>query len=307
MKMPWDRAPKPEPAPVKERVPGEQSFVTRHSIKPKGEDKESAQYPGISGKGAEKAQERSKELLDMLEKAPKGAVMFIAGASELIRTKSTGEAYGDGMKDLLEGRDDIEVITRSQIMEDGAPEGYTNAVKQITDRIAANPDKKFVVDFPLYLKGLSASHFVEADGKTLKPYFVKMGEQYGDDEYVQVAAWLHTRGKMPEGEPQGPDPVAIAEGIEDSLKRLREFGKKQLGDRPLIVGMVGHSWLVDAFLLQAALGEITEEGFHRMTGGRKMIKETEAGFVEIDDNDMVRVSYRGNNFKRELNKQSYEG
>ncbi|MFH0854021.1 MAG: hypothetical protein V1891_00810 [bacterium] len=58
-----------------EKIGGE-FFAARHTIKPKGEDKESLEYKGASEKGVELGRERAKEVLEILEKSNEGTVRY---------------------------------------------------------------------------------------------------------------------------------------------------------------------------------------------------------------------------------------
>lgn len=305
-------APVPTPADKGPEV----SVVTRHSKKPdksatEGPTAASARYPGISEAGVELARERAKEILGMVEKAPKGAVLFIGGASELVRTASTAEVYGDELEKLVEGRTDVEVISRKRISEyakaEGAP-GYTNIVKEITERVDRFPGRTFVVDFPLFLKGMSASAFVEItreDGKVKEgatpPYFAKLMSKHGGDQYLQLREWIETGGVMEEDGERlvGPRPEEIVAGHAKALERLRAFAEKQVPGRPVIIGVVGHSWWMDALLVFAAKGTLDAASLDEVDGGKDIISETEAGTITIQDG-RVRVQYRGKTFEREL-------
>jgi hypothetical protein len=285
----------------------EQGFFSRHSVKPKGEDKESSEYPGISEKGVEKARERAKELLTMIENAPAGAVMLISGGSELVRTKSTGEVYGEGLRDLAKGRSDLRVITREEIQTNSLSEwgaGMTDVVESIASEIKANPDKKFVIDFPLFMKGMTAAPFFNVKTGELKPYFKALDARFGSDEYAQLRHWIDTDGApLEEGGEVGPSPSDIARGQEESMQRLRAFAERQIGNRPLIVGLVGHSWAADAFLLQAARGKIDAEGLDTIADGKGLIDTTELGTIALHEG-IVTVTYRGNKYSRTLEEVS---
>lgn len=278
---------------------GEQGFFSRHSVKPKGEDKESAKYEGISEKGVEKARERAKELLTMIEQAPAGAVMFIGGASELARTKSTAEVYGAGLTELVKDREDVVVLGTEQLKWASAGgSGMTKTIETIAEYVKENPDKKFVVDAPLFMKGMAAAPFFDTKTGDVKPYFKALDAKFAGDEYAQLRHWVDTNGApLEEGGEAGPLPEDIARGQKESMERLRAFAKQYVGDRPLIIGLVGHSWWADVFLLEAARGKIDAEGLDELAAGKGLIDTTELGTVTIQGGK-VTVKYRGKAYER---------
>ena len=54
-------------------------FITRHSIKPTANDKESEKYKGLSHKGVDLARVRAKDIIQDMEEAEAGTVMFLGG------------------------------------------------------------------------------------------------------------------------------------------------------------------------------------------------------------------------------------
>lgn len=268
-------------------------FITRHSKKPKGEDLESTRYPGVSEKGVELTEERAKELAEMIKKSEPGSVIFISGGTEMIRTKSTAEAYGDKLKDLMEDREDVVVMTRSEIQEGARGKGYSKAVGEIVSEIKANPDKKIVVDFPLFLKELSPvlGGFFDKNGKPT-PWAAEIIKRNNGDEYTAFRDWLQTKESA--GDVKNSNPEDMAKKYKKALERLHEFAKDKIGDRPLVVGAVGHSWYIDAFLTYMVEGKVDLESFDKVTGGG-IIKETEMAQITIEG-EKTRVNYRGKEF-----------
>jgi hypothetical protein len=269
----------------------EKFFVTRHSKKPKGEDIESSDYPGISEKGVELAKERAQEIESFLEQQDTGTVMFIGGGSEIARTKSTAEAYGDAVKELSKEKKDILVITKDEIISEGAPTGYTKAIEKIVEKIKLNPDKKVVVDYPLFLKELSPARWFDEKGN-LSPYAAELLKRNNDDEYETTKDWIRTGGQIENL--QGPNPSTVAEGYKKALLRLQEFAKQFIGDRSLVVGVVGHSMDIDVFATQLAKGKIDVQGFEEVTRGQ-LVKETEMATIKMDK-DKITLSYRNQDF-----------
>lgn len=259
----------------------EKFFAARHSIKPKGEDIESAEYKGISEKGEDLARERAREVLEILEKAENGTVMFLGGATEQIRTKSTGRVFGDEAKRIVkEGNKEIIVLTEEDIIDKG--KGPSQAVAEVVKKIDTNPDKKIVISFPLRLKGFSMADdewFVKDGGWPTDFTKVLMKESNFND-LVALKKWIEGQGVL--GNLKGPDPTAVAEKQLESIKRLQEFAKSQIGDRPLIVGSIGHAWNLDALAIYLANnGKVDLEGLAKVGG--ESIKETQMVKIEIKD------------------------
>jgi len=270
-------------------------FVTRHSKKPKGEDIESSDYPGISEKGVELAKERAKEIESFLEQQGAGAVLFIGGGSEIPRTKSTAEAYGDAIKELAKEKEDILVITKDEIGSEGAPSGYTKAIEKIAEKIKSNPDKKVVIDYPFFLKELSPARWFDEKGN-LSPYAAELLKRNDGNEYEMTKDWIQTGGQIENL--QGPNPMAVAESYKHALLRLQKFAERFIEGRPVIIGVVGHSMDIDVFATQLAKGKIDIQGFEEVTQGQ-LIKETEMATINIDE-DKITLSYRNRDFTFEI-------
>jgi hypothetical protein len=267
-------------------------FGTRHSIKPKGEDREST-YKGISENGEQLSRERARDLVTLAERAPEGAVIFIGGASDQIRTKSTAEVYGEEIKKIVaEENKDIAVFNREDIAD--SQKGYSKIVEELVEKINSDQTKKVIIDFPMFLKEFSIGDgkFLNTSGK-LTDFSNKLLELGGNEEGA-LKKWIEN-GNVIDGI-KGPEPKAIAEEQFRGIKRLFEFAKKNIGqERPIIIGFVGHSWVLDVLAVYLANGgEITMEGFEK-TGG-SMIKETE--IVELSlENGKEKLKYRGKEYE----------
>lgn len=264
-------------------------FLTRHSIKPKGEDVESEEYKGISKKGVELARNSAKNILDDIERTPKGAVIFLGGASDEIRTRSTAEVYGDELKRLLADKEDYMVITRGDITKG---KGYSAMAKQVKEMVDANPDKRIIVDIPMFMKEFSLKRkgWLTKEGKPA-PYLTKLIERHKGNEYEAMKDWLTTQGK--EGELRGPAPEDIAKSYEKGINRLEKFAKRYIGDRPYVTGLVGHSFEADAYLTYlAGDGKVDLSTFEKVSSGKGMIKETEMASVRVTP-EITTITYRG--------------
>ena len=261
----------------------EGDYFSRHSIKPKGADLESSEFSGISEKGVELAKERSKEIIGNLETTEFGTVMILGGVSEVPRTKSTAMVYGQEIKKYLleQGRNDVIVFLPEDLDE---VEGYTNKVKFLTEKIKANPDKKIILDFPLFIKEFSLKdRWIDEKGNFLE-YTKELLKRNGNNEEAAMKDWFDNQGRI--GDLLGPNPEEVAEQQLTGLERLREFAKKYISDRPLIIGSVGHSWNLDAVAVYLANnGKISREAFEKMEA--KMIGETK--MITISERDGKQV------------------
>jgi len=272
-------------------------FAARHTIKPKGDDQESAEYKGASEKGVELGKERAKEVLRLLENAKDGTVVFISGASEAIRTKSLGNILGDEMKRIVqeEGRDDMIVMTPEDIApkEFKNSKGYTDMVRETTEKIEANPDKKIIVEFPMFLKqfALGRERWVDENGNFTE-YTQSVLAKHNNDQTEALKDWIKNEGQL--GELKGPNPTKVAEEHLEGIKRLQEFAQRHIPDRPLIIGAAGHSWNLDALAVYLAnKGKVDIEGFEKVGG--EMIKDAELARVEID-NGKSKLVYKEQEF-----------
>lgn len=273
-----------------------ESFFSRHSIKPKGADTESEEFKGISEGGVEKARERAQEVLDMIDQMKDGSVVFLGGATDAIRTHSTAKVYGEEAKEILtkEGRDDILVITDNDLK--GEPGSGYKAIDAAMEMVNNNKDKKILIDTPLFIKEFGMSHWTNEQGG-LSDFANELLKTNPDDSAC-ISAWFANKGEMegPNGPLHGPNPTEIAEGHIKGIERLKEFADKFIKDRPVTIGVVGHSWNLDALATYLANdGEITPEGFEKIGG--KIIAETQIGKIEISEDGQAKLLYGGKEYE----------
>ncbi len=265
----------------------EGNFFTRHSMRPKEGDQESPDFEGVSEKGVELAKQRASEILESLEQSESGTIMFLGGTSEIARTKSTALIYGNEIQSIVseQKRNDILVFVPKDLEN---IEGYSNKVDYLVKQIIANPEKKIVIDFPLFIKEFSfVGDFTTDDGKWTK-YTRKMLKRCGGDSEKFLRDWLDNQGVI--GDLKGPNPKEIAEKQLAGLNRLREFAEKYISGRPLIIGSVGHSWSLDALAVYLAnKGDVTAEAFDKIKA--KMIGETE--MIKLTQKDGKQVLQYG--------------
>ena len=281
----------------------EKFFAARHSIKPKGEDIESTEYKDISEKGEELARVKAREVLEFLENAESGTIMFLGGATEQIRTKSTGRVFGDEIKKIVkEENKEVVVLTEEDIID--KEKGPLQTVAEVVKKIEANPDKKFVISFPLRLKGFSTvdDEWFVKDGGWPTDFTKALMKESNFNDSVALKKWIEGQGVL--GDLKGPNPTTVAEAQLKSIKRLQEFAKKQIGGRPLIVGNVGHAWYLDALAIYLANnGKVDLEGLAKIGG--ESIKETQMVKVEIKDGQ-AKVIYNNQEFLLEEEKKDVD-
>jgi hypothetical protein len=261
----------------------EGDFFSRHSVKPKGEDLESSGFAGISEKGVKLAKERAHEILSNLERLENGTIMFIGGTSEVPRTKSSALVYGQEIKKLIleQGRDDI--ISFLPVDLDKI-EGYTNKVNFLVEQIKANPERKIILDFPLFIKEFSLKDRWTDEKGNLSEYTKELLKRNENNEEEAMKDWFDNQGRI--NDLIGPNPEDIAEQQLTGIERLREFAKKYISDRPMVIGSVGHSWNLDAVAVYLANnGEINKESFEKMKA--KMIGETKMIKISKQDGKQV--------------------
>lgn len=271
-----------------------EGFIARHSTSAK-HGKPDSVYTSLTPEGVERARQHARtELVALISAAPDGAVLFIGGASDQLRTAETGEIYGEELNAMsMEGSpalQNVEVITKEDIelashvhYEDVArsaartpsvslddtqtilnQRAFTQALAQVEEYIRENPDKKIVIDFPMRLWGFSYGHRSKNPDGT-------WGEQRWTDPKTGKANAFFTKLLKDHGDDNNAAGQAWIKSWGE-YKGLQgptalDIAKQYLGgmkrlqefatkhtDRPLILGGVGHSWDVDAVATYLALG-----------------------------------------------------
>lgn len=266
----------------------EGDWFTRHSLKPNGNNPEAPDFPGISEKGIELAKGKAQEILNSLQEQENGTVMLISGVSDKPRTRSTAAIYGQEIKNLirLQKIDDVIIFLPEDLDN---IEGYTNKVDFLVKQINENPDKKIILDIPLLIRELSLQKRWSGKEGDISEYEKELMRRNNDDEEEALKEWFDTRGRV--DNLVGPSPTEAAKQQLAGVERLREFAKKYIMDRPLIIGSVGHSWDLDAVaVFLANNGDVTSEAFEKIKAN--MIGET--GMIKISKRDGKQVLEYGN-------------
>lgn len=267
---------------------GMEYWVTRHSKSGKGIESS----PGLSEQGVEMAKERAKTIVELIENSREGSVILYGGVTSEPRTRSTMELYADEAEKILKEHGETACfIKKEDIKEQADQSGYLRTANEIASQINAVPEEKVVIELPLFLKEFSMDRYLyEEDGKTVKPEWQKLLDKHGKDYTAAIEDWFND----PELS-KVIDPEEMARGCMKAMQRLGEFSKKFFPVRPVKIGFVGHSFLIDALLTYIANdGKISSDGFKKIGGD--VVKETELATIEFDGNDGLHLRYRNKDF-----------
>lgn len=298
----------------------ERYFVTRHARPARDkslEDPVSRQYPDLTEKGVEQTRAKAKgQIADMIRNAPERAVIIIGATSDQPRTKQTAELYGDALAEYQHEtkKEDVTVITKQQIEKmvsenartqdktEGAfmPGQIMIVVRRIQELIASNPGKKVVIDYPLMVKQLAykfENRWTDENGNKTE-YFSEILKKHNNNHADAGKDWIANGGKLTLDDGRiiyGPLPEKVAKEYLQGIRRLRSFAEKYVGNRPLIVGEVGHQWDMDALITYlASQGKVNKDTFEAVTGG-EIAGETEMTEFVLSDRG-VHLKYRGKDF-----------
>lgn len=265
-------------------------WLTRHSKSGKGVD----DAPGLSQEGVDLARERAKTIAELVNNSVKGSVIFYGGVTSAPRTRSTAEIYVDEVENTLneEGAEGVRFIKKEEIKEDAEKSGYLATARSIASEADRNPDEKVVIELPLFLKEFSMEKYLcEEDGVTVKPEWQALLDKYGKDYTGAIREWFDNKnGSI--------DPKQMAEEYLSGMRRLADFSRRFFPNRPLKIGLVGHSFIVDALLTYIANNnEISSEGFDKIGGD--VVAETELATIQFDENGSPILNYRGQTFSQE--------
>lgn len=279
-------------------------FILRHSDKPDEKNPESQTHPGLSEKGVEKAKEqKAREIKEIIDNAPDRALIYIGGATELARTKSTAIAAGEGLKTLYENDETVLVLIKEEILNQAGKTGsISSAIKKIIEIVESdeNKNKKIVVDFPLFVKELSFDRRWDAKKDNFE-YYDYLDKKYGDNEEGAFEEWSHTKGENIEGS-EGPNPETVAEEYLFGLDRLHEFAKKYFPERPVVIGAVSHRWDLDAAILKLITGEVSPKSLKEISD-EKLTDTTEGATITIGG-DQIKIVWRGKEFEVKIEEQN---
>lgn len=274
---------------------------------------ESPDYPGLTLEGVEEAREKAVcEILPIIENSIPGSVTFLAAVSELERTRSTANVFSDAMAEEISGKEiDILLISRNEIKKIAAEEkSFSGIVDRLKKIISENKDRKIIIDFPLFLKGLSMVETKDTeavkvhrkglitlekseDGRELENLTPDANDLYKEKNYDE-AEFLKTLVEA--GKARDLDPEKIALGFQGSINKAVDLFRRQIDNsRPLGVIAVGSSgWLEWLAIYLANKGKIDQEGLRQVYSG-KNLAESEFYTVGFEP-DKTEISIRDKKF-----------
>lgn len=273
----------------------ERYFFARHGERTdKSSNPESEKYKGITESGLEKIKENTEKIRQMIDNASPNAVVNIGGSSEEDRTRSTADAIGDYLSESYSEDPNTITITRHQITIQKESGEMPDTISYITHQIENNPDKRIIISYPLFLKEFSIRpHF--RDQNTGKTTDLTNDLYKAAQENEQAATHILMGGEGSQNIDFPVSPQQLADKQKKGLQRLREFSRRFIKDREIIIGFVGHAWDLDALASDLAnQGQADYEGFIK-SGGQE-IEQAEVGIVDIKEGKTV-FSYRDQEFK----------
>lgn len=278
-------------------------FGTRHSDKIK-ENKgliESEKYPGLTAIEGIRLAEKTvhEQLKPMIDQLPANAIMAILGASDQIRTKSTVEIYGDELKKCYQNDEKVSVKARSDINKMKEPE--SKVLNKIVEEINQNPDKKFIIDYPMFIKEFAMEgRWVDEKGE-YTPFCKELLKATNDDNDLAILKWVESNGEF--HDIKGPKPEEVAQSYKKGFERLREFAGKQVPDRHVYIGGVGHGWDMDAFVAYMSHGKVDMDTIKEIMGkNQKGIEQTEPFYFKVEE-DKIKSNYRGRDYELQINNE----
>ncbi len=278
-----------------EAEPSTEYWLTRHSKS--GEGVESS--PGLSEQGVELAKERAKTIAELVKSSENGTVIFYGGVSSTDRTRSTMELYTDEVEKILkESGENVSFIKKEEIKEQADQSGYLKTANEIASRINNAPNDKVVIELPLFLKEFSMEGYLyEEDGITVKPEWQKLLDKHGKNYSAAIKEWFGNSEVN-----IAVDPGEMAKKYLSGIQRLADFSRRFFPDRPMKIGLMGHSFLIDALLTYIANNKnVSPEGFDKIGGNA--VQETELSTIEFDKNNNPVLGYRGKKFSQELSEE----
>ena len=263
-------------------------WVTRHSLSGKGVE----ESPGLSPEGVDLARERAKSIAELIKNSEEGSVIFYGGVTSAPRTRSTMELYADEVEQILtEEGVQARFIKKEDIKERADESGYLRTAKELAGSIDSAPNEKVMIELPMFLKEFSMEKYLcEEDGVTVKPLWQALLDKHGKNYSEAIKDWFSNAELR-----DSVDPEAMAKDCMAGMERLGDFARRFIANRPVKIGFVGHSFIIDALLTYIANGGIvTSEGFGEIGGD--VVKETELSTIEFDQDGKLHLQYRGNDF-----------
>lgn len=275
------------------------------------EKKESSEYPGLTVEGVTEASEKAKkEILPIIEESAPGTVTFLGATSELERTRSTANVFSDAIAENIED-ENILLIGRNEIKEIYAEtKSLSGVVDHLKTVIDENTDKKIIIDFPLFLKGLSMTETRDTktgkirrkglitlekseSGREIENLTPDANDLYKEKNYDE-AEFLKTL--IESGKEKGLDPATIAECFRKSTDSLMNFFRKNFDQQKHlnIIAIDSSGWMEWLAVYLANKGKIDQDGLQRVFSGKNMA-ETEFYTVDFEV-DKIKIKLRDKEF-----------
>lgn len=262
----------------------EKFFISRHGHTERDVSNWDKDYPGLNKKGIETARKRAQDLIKEIESLPKEGITWLAGCSEVLRTRSTLSVYGEELKKYYAEDEDILYLEKKDII---------GKSKEVIDLIKNTKDKKIIINFPLALKEISNREMLNNlyEGtwdKEIKQLFLDSDK----DLNKFTEDWF---GKFEDKDGNAPkSPQKSYEQIVKSLKRLREFFNKVVSDRDSLIAIVGHNTELNSLATKLISGEISKKAFKEDI--KDSIEETESMVINNKEGE-TKFKYRNKEYK----------
>lgn len=241
--------------------------------------------------------------------------MVFAGASDLPRTKSTTRVSVNELRNVLADRAD-EYLVLDEVDINNMVDKKTESTRTVLSEIvAANPNKKVVLSYPLFLKELtlvtpesgprSQTHDWKTGGskEQATPYLTELMKIANNDENEAVRTWISSGGRITTGAGrvlEGPNPVGVAREYLSALKRLDRFTQELFPGRPRVVEATAHSWDIDVFIAYAThQGKLDVSAYDEIAKGvgdkSSIISEFEFPIIKFSEAGNT-LEYRGRTY-----------
>jgi hypothetical protein len=296
--------------PLAEQV--HKHLVARHSRSKKhatDADPVSLEYPELTttGVGHARAVGQCYVVPLLLRQAP-GTILVMGGVTDGPRTTHTKNVHVDVMRSFERSHAGIAVLdAAAYATQDLLNEAIERTLHDQSEaRIVLNTD-----DDPEGARHIDANEFrLDYTGRWTKPegyaYFNKLRADLKAEgtEPTIGAEWVKQDGVYVRGDEtlNGPKPQKVADeclaGLETVHYAAKAMMPNSIGNEQLIVLTVGHQADLDVLVTQLAAGEVTPETHNRVTGGERVIQESEMFYAELRPTN-TKVTYRQATFERQ--------
>lgn len=264
----------------------ENIIISRHSLKPTEGDPESKFFEGISESGVELARKKAKEIYPEIRESKPGTITWIAGVSELPRTRSTAEIYIEEInKCIIEDKNSDVVLLKKQDPLSEKDSGVSKNFKNLIEHISESANKKYVVGVPLKIKQFTNRNWM-SKGNKFTEYTTELLKKSEGNEAKFLELWMDDSLK----EKADPSSEKQSEEFATGIERMKQFIKKYFSGRDIILVIVGHTAEINSFLA-AKLGENISESYQKNINNP--LKETET-YIVRKKGEKIEIDFRDN-------------